>query len=131
MAFIYEVISDEDRKTYQIEDRYIEWYIDRARRSFLLRRGFPASDYEIFELYLDGIFIKIQTIRSVIGSAKEGLSIHYTLTLLDINKSFMDRKEEILNMFKEGLQAYVLYRWPFPNKKLTIDISKNIYGGAK
>ena len=120
MAFVSEIISDEDKSRYDLgvikrPPIYLQpvnpttWTIDRERNAFLITTTRGTVDHQNlvqFSLWWNGDVIRIDTEMNSVGKFNEHVDIVWNLLSLWIPKSSVVSREDVIKALKEALIAY-------------------------
>lgn len=120
MAFVNEIMSDEDRAAFKLDDVVLKRgghkqtqygaAIDRERNIFLVKaKDLWEGDCsrKHFVLWLDGVeipFALYLTVEELELNRK--FIAHWKLIGIDLPASHADRREEIVGLIKEALSVY-------------------------
>jgi hypothetical protein len=119
MAFINELISDEDKKKidwtkfkawpFTPSITPWKWTIDRERDVFFIPLGGRGPDGErpdVYGLWWKGILLRIEARLIGTGSGKFWDSLYWDITKIDIPDDLCSQRKEILDTLREALCAH-------------------------
>jgi hypothetical protein len=119
MAFVNELISEEDKqkidwtkfKAWPFSDshRPWKWTVDRERDVFLVMlcgRGREGEHPEVYALSWKGHFIRFEAESGGKGMFSTGVDMFWKIIKIDIPEKLKHRREEILEILKEAIDAH-------------------------